>query len=90
MPIAFDHAKALLASAVPLQHPAVLTSRNHSITCLISFAKNVQIRDQLFLYTDPEEPVCIYLFRQTPESKATLPPFCPIEVQKWFGQIFSQ
>jgi hypothetical protein len=28
-------------------------SHNHSITCLISFAKTVQIRDQLFLYTDP-------------------------------------
>jgi hypothetical protein len=28
-------------------------SRNHSITRLISFAKKVQIRDKLFLYTDP-------------------------------------
>ncbi len=37
-----------------------------------------------------EEPVYIDLFRQNPESVATLPPFSPIEGQKWFDQISSQ
>jgi hypothetical protein len=32
---------------------AVLISRNHSITSLISFTKTVQIRDQFFMYMDP-------------------------------------
>ncbi len=38
----------------------------------------------LFLQTKPSFSLCL------PESVATLPPFSPIEGQKWFDQISSQ
>ncbi len=50
--------------------PAVLISRNHSITRLISFTqKTVQIKDQFFLYMDPLRfPVLLTLCETFPSQ----------------------
>jgi hypothetical protein len=67
----------------------VLYDLNGTVACKCFFGL-IQDKDGGSSHASLCRTVCTMSFLETAESVATLPPFSPIEGQKWFDQISSQ